>query len=104
MRTGSSRRDWRLSTVDCRLETDSRQSSDCLFFSVFSVVGAPAWRNSERPHLSIQIAAFHAEHFCGTGDVSLLDRKLPENVLALELIAGDIERHRRSCDLFGRRT
>src|SRR4030095_588648 len=49
--------------------------------------------NAERPHLAIEVAAFHAEHFRGARDITLLVRERLENVIALELIARRGERH-----------
>src|SRR5438128_5117181 len=71
----------------------TRRQLDGFFFVFFGAVLAPARHDAERAHLAVQIAALHAERFCRARDVSLLKRQLLENVLALELIAGRIERH-----------
>src|SRR5947208_1067931 len=65
------------------------------FFALLRTVLAPARQDAERAHLAVQIAALHPECFGRARDVSLLKRQLLEDVLALELIAGRVERHGR---------
>src|SRR4029450_13893095 len=62
---------------------------------LFLSIHATDRRNPKAAHLSIEIAALDAEYLGRPGNVALLCRECPENVVALELIACLVQRHDR---------
>ena len=52
----------------------------------------PRRGDAKRAHLAIEIAPLDAEHLGGPGDVALLPRQGPEDVVALELVARLVQR------------
>jgi hypothetical protein len=56
---------------------------------------APGWGDPEAPHLAVEVAAFDAEHFGGARDIAVLSGQRPEDVIALEAVAGFVQRQRR---------
>ena len=84
----------RLARWDLGIRTDWPSAS--LVAVDLRLFGLASWRDPERPHLAIEVAALHAEHFGGARHVAVLLGEGTENVLAFELVARVVQQHQRT--------